>query len=276
MWQGSTKDGYILRLTGSGLAKIVSNLKQTGLDNLVQSNMNGSLQGAVVRSLAQIVNHATALGTVSSQAFGRNLQAFTAIGKTRQYQILTTPIDSKQSEIFFVRSRPIQQLQNEFEYEGEYESEYEGEHEGEYEVMRAIGRQGPKKRSGRSRRKQRRVQQGHQPPQPSKATHSSNKVRKHKQPGQSKLPEPVRKKLKEINQNPQSGQKGPVQLKDGTITNHYEGGSKKLRIFGHPDPAQPNRFRYVGYGEHTGPDSTNRQYRVYRRDGRQETARGKW
>ena len=138
VWQGLTKDGYSLRLTRSVLTQIISKLKQTGLEHLVhslRSNNKVSLEGAVVRSIAQVVNHATASGTVSSREFGQNLRAFTAIGKTRKYQILTQPIDRKQSAILFVRSRPIQQLQNEFEkeYEGEYEGEYENEYEGEYE-----------------------------------------------------------------------------------------------------------------------------------------------
>jgi len=109
VWQGLTKDGYTLRLTRSTLTQIISKLKQTGLEHLVhslRSNNQVNLEGAVIRSIAQVVNHATASGTVSSREFGQNLRAFIAIGKTRKYQILTQPIDSKQSAIIFVRSQP--------------------------------------------------------------------------------------------------------------------------------------------------------------------------
>jgi hypothetical protein len=152
VWQGSTKDGYTLRLTRSALTRVISQLKQTGLEHLVKSNNKGNLEAAVVVSIAQVVNHANASGIVSSREFGRNLRAFTAIGKTRQYQILTQPIDRKQSVIIFVRSTPIQKVENEYEneyegeyeneYEGEYESEYEGEYEGEYMDSPSHGRRG--------------------------------------------------------------------------------------------------------------------------------------
>ncbi|HEY9611550.1 hypothetical protein [Allocoleopsis sp.] len=118
LWQGKTRDGYTLRLTRSGLAKIVSNLQQTGLHNLVQNNLNGSHEAAVVRAIAQVVSNA------AHSSSGQNTQVFTAVGKTRKYQILTQPIDSKQSAILFVRSRPTQ----EFEYEGEFENEYEADY----------------------------------------------------------------------------------------------------------------------------------------------------
>lgn len=59
LWQGTTQDGYTLRLTRSGLAKIASTLKQTGLHTLVQNRMNGSREAAVVRAIAQIISNAT-------------------------------------------------------------------------------------------------------------------------------------------------------------------------------------------------------------------------
>jgi hypothetical protein len=146
VWQGLTKDGYTLRLNRSRLTPIISQLKQTGLEHLVKSNNKGNLEAAVVVSIAQIVKHAAASRTVSSQEFGQNLRAFTAIGKTRKYQVLTQPIDSKQSAILFLRSTPIQKVEN--EYEGEYENEYENEYEGEYESGRG---RSSSARAGRSR-----------------------------------------------------------------------------------------------------------------------------
>ena len=119
VWQSSTKDGYTLRLTRSVLTQIISNLKQTGLEHLVHSihsNDKSSLESAVVSAIAQVVNHATASETVSSRTFGRNLRTFTAIGKTRKYQVLTQPIDNKQSAIIFVRSRPTQEFESEYEF----------------------------------------------------------------------------------------------------------------------------------------------------------------
>jgi len=58
------------------------------------------------------VSHATRSGS------GQNTQVFTAVGKTRKHQIVTQPIEHKQSAILFVRSHPIQ----EFESEGEGEA----------------------------------------------------------------------------------------------------------------------------------------------------------
>ena len=136
VWQGLTKDGYTLRLTRSVLTQIISKLKQTGLEHLVhslRSNNKVNLECAVIRSIAQVVNHANASGTVSSREFGQNLRAFTAIGKTRKYQVLTQPIDTKQSAIIFVRSRPTQ----EFEYEGEFDRGDEIEYNDSYNLARA-------------------------------------------------------------------------------------------------------------------------------------------
>lgn len=129
VWQGSTKDGYTLRLTRSALTQISSQLQKTGLENFVRrlrSNNQSSLESAVMRAIAQVISRARASRTVSSQEFGRNLQAFTAIGKTRRYQILTQPSDRQQGVIVFVRSRPIQEFEYEGEFEGVFESEYEG------------------------------------------------------------------------------------------------------------------------------------------------------
>jgi hypothetical protein len=126
VWQGSTKDGYTLGLTRSALTQIISQLKQTGLEHLVRrlrSNNQGSLESAVLGAIAQVVSNAT------RSRSGQNTQVFTAVGKTRKYQIATQPIGHQQGVIIFVRSRPTQ----EFEYEGEYEGEYENEYEGEYE-----------------------------------------------------------------------------------------------------------------------------------------------
>lgn len=115
LWQGETQDGYTLRLSRSGLAKIMSNLKQTGLHTLVQKNLNGSREAAVVRVIAQVVSNAT------HSSPGQNTQVFTTVGKTRKYQIVTHPIDHQQSAILFVRSRP---LELEHEFEGEFEPKY--------------------------------------------------------------------------------------------------------------------------------------------------------
>ncbi|MDZ8260755.1 hypothetical protein [Nostoc sp. ChiQUE01b] len=122
VWQGETRDGYTLRLTRSGLAKIASNLQQTGLHHLVQNNLNGSREAAVVRAIAQVVTNAT------RSSANQNTQVFTAIGKTRKYKIVTQPIDRQQSAIMFVRSLPIQEFEYEYEDEYEYENEYEDEH----------------------------------------------------------------------------------------------------------------------------------------------------
>jgi hypothetical protein len=129
VWQGSTRDGYTLRLTRSGLARITSKLKQMGLENLVKSNMNSSLEGAVVRSIAQIVSNATRCGTLSRPDSGTKILVFTAVGRTRNYQILTQPLGSRQAGIISIRS-----LAREISRESEYETESEHAlQEAEYE-----------------------------------------------------------------------------------------------------------------------------------------------
>jgi hypothetical protein len=115
VWQGRTQDGHTVRLTRSGLTKILSNLNRTGLRRLIRGNLNRNREAAVVRAIAQVVSRAT------RSRSGQNTQVFTAIGKTRTYEIVTQPIGHQQSVIVLVRSLPLQ----EFEYEGEFESENE-------------------------------------------------------------------------------------------------------------------------------------------------------
>ncbi|NJO71149.1 MAG: hypothetical protein HC825_04465 [Oscillatoriales cyanobacterium RM1_1_9] len=62
VWQGTTQDGHRLILTRSGLVTISSRLKQSGLQSLVQQNLNGNLGKAILRAVAQIVNHARRSG----------------------------------------------------------------------------------------------------------------------------------------------------------------------------------------------------------------------
>jgi hypothetical protein len=118
VWQGSTRDGCTLQLTRSRLARITSKLKQTGLENLVKSNMNGNLEGAIVRSIAQVVSNATHSGTLSRPDSGTNIQVFTAIGRTRNYQILIQPLGSRQGAIIFIRSQS-REISREWEQESE-------------------------------------------------------------------------------------------------------------------------------------------------------------
>jgi hypothetical protein len=120
LWKGETQDGYTLRLSRSGLAKIMSNLKQTGLHTLVQNNLNGSREAAIVRAIAQVVSHATRSN--SSQ----NTQVFTAVGKTRMYQIVTQPIGHQRSAILVVRSRPIAFENTPEDLEVEFEEQFIG------------------------------------------------------------------------------------------------------------------------------------------------------
>lgn len=123
-----------MRLSRSGLARITSKLKQTGLENLVKSNMNGNLEGAVVRLIAQIVSNATRFGTLSRPNSGINIQVFTAIGRTRNYQILVQPFGSRQGAIVFIRSQS-RGISREWEQESEYEGESKQSlQEADYEV----------------------------------------------------------------------------------------------------------------------------------------------
>jgi hypothetical protein len=136
VWQGSTKDGYTLGLTRSALTQIGSKLKQTGLEHLVRrlrSNNQGSLESAVLGAIAQVVSNAT------RSRSGQNTQVFTAVGKTRKYQIATQPIGHQQSAILVVRSLPLE-FKNELE--GEFEYEYESELWNESEAMVGGGRRG--------------------------------------------------------------------------------------------------------------------------------------
>ncbi|WP_427157441.1 hypothetical protein ACQFX9_18080 [Aliinostoc sp. HNIBRCY26] len=136
VWKGSTPDGYTLLLSRDGLVKITANLKQTGLESLVKSNMNGTLEGSVTRSIALIVNNAKRSGTLSSHTFGNNLRVFAAVGKTGNYQILTEPIDEKTSLIIFVKRQPkLVDREFEMELETNLESDYEHISEGELEEV---------------------------------------------------------------------------------------------------------------------------------------------
>lgn len=150
VWQGSTKDGYTLRLTHSGLARITSKLKQTGLENLVKSNMNGNLEGAVVRLIAQMVSNATRSGTLSRPDSGTNIQVFTTIGRTRNYQILIQPLGSRQGAIIFIRSRS-REISREWEQESEYERESKQSlQEADYEGGGSRKRKSPSSTTSRS------------------------------------------------------------------------------------------------------------------------------
>jgi hypothetical protein len=140
VWQGSTKDGYTLRLSRSALTQIGSKLKQTGLEHLVRrlrSNNQSSLESAVMGAIAQVVSNAT------RSRSGQNTQVFTAVGKTRKYQIATQPIGHQQSAILVVRSLPLE-FKNEFEgeFEYKYESELWNESEGMVGPPRGGGRGG--------------------------------------------------------------------------------------------------------------------------------------
>ncbi|MBN3878092.1 hypothetical protein [Nostoc sp. JL23] len=134
VWQGLTKDGYTLLLTRVGVARITSNLKRTGLENLVQSNKNANLTDAIVRSVAQIVSNATRFKTQESSYLDRQIHVFTVQGKRRNFQILTQPINNKYAGIIFIRSQP-RGIEQEWEQESESgQSEIEQTlQEGEYE-----------------------------------------------------------------------------------------------------------------------------------------------
>lgn len=131
VWKGSTKDGYTLRLTRFGLAKIMSKLKQSGLQDLVKRNMNGTLEAAVVRSIAQIVSNATRSGVRTKPELSANLRVFTAQGRRRNYRIMTQPLDSQQGSIIFIQSQLIISKEWEggsnhlfFDFENKFDGDY--------------------------------------------------------------------------------------------------------------------------------------------------------
>lgn len=243
-WQGLTKDGYTLLLTRAGMMRILSNLKRTGLSNLVKVSKNNSLNNVIMNLIAKVVSNANSLENLSSPDKSA-IQVFTAVGKTRKYQILTQPLGSKKAGIIFIRSQP-RDISTGYEYEDESEQMVGGNQTS----RRRLGR------TGRKRAKARNSRQGHQ--NPSTNSHTSN------------LPLQVRRKLNEIKRDSgHPGNHGRVTLTDGTQTNHYTAGD--YRIFGHHD--QTGRFHYKGYGQHTG--KTNNEYKVKGWDGKDFTAYGK-
>lgn len=106
VWQGPTLDSYTLQLTGSGLERIISQLpKQLYLKNLVKINYNGNLKQAVVCSIAQLVQDALYIGSVSNPKFSKQLRVFEAQDTAgRNYQIFALPKSNQQSVIVGVRA----------------------------------------------------------------------------------------------------------------------------------------------------------------------------
>lgn len=239
IWQGLTKDGYTVMLTRAGMTRISSSLKHAGLENLVKSNMNGDLEDAIVRLIAQVVSNATRSGTLSRPDSGTKIQVFTTVGRTRSYQILTQPLGSGQAGIISIRSQPREILR-----EGEQESESELEQtlqEGEHEAGRLRRPDGlSRKRGGKSKQ----------------ATRGRGFYRKVNTQFQwNNVPDQVRKKVNEIVLMKMPAQ-NKVEFTDKSKHSYWRAGNH--RIFG--DFTQDGFFNFVGYGQHQG--KTNNVYNV--------------
>ena len=103
IWKGSTLDGHTLYLTRSGLTSIISQLRRSStLKALVKTNLNGSLRGAIVRSIAQIVNKSRLAGVRSP-----NSKVFTAKVANTTYRILTQLLPSGQTVIVSIQPRRL-------------------------------------------------------------------------------------------------------------------------------------------------------------------------
>lgn len=120
LWKGSTQEGHTLNLSSQGLARIIKQLNSSGLKDLVQKNLNGSLEKAVVHSIAQVIQHSRYSKSLSHPSSQQTIRVFTAQGKTRTYHIFTHPISSQQSVILAIRSQP-RRISNELEMEALFE-----------------------------------------------------------------------------------------------------------------------------------------------------------
>ena len=104
MW--TTPDGYILRLPRSGLTKIISRLPDSGLRDLLGSDLNGNLRREVVNSIGQLARAAHHTGDAYHAKSRKKYPMFTARLGGGNFVILTRPLAIKQSAIVFVHPAP--------------------------------------------------------------------------------------------------------------------------------------------------------------------------
>lgn len=106
VWKGATEDGRHLLLTDAGLKKIGGILpKDPQLKALVNSNFNGNLKGAIVRSIQQLTQNARYAGNLRCNKSGKRYQVFVADIGGKNYQIIAQPLDSQQNLIIAIRSQ---------------------------------------------------------------------------------------------------------------------------------------------------------------------------
>ncbi|MEB3277747.1 MAG: hypothetical protein VKK42_02345 [Lyngbya sp.] len=151
LWKGSTQDGHVLHLNRQGLERIIKQLNPSGLKTLVHQNLNGSLEGAVVRSLAQVVQNSRYSRLVSPPNSQQKIRVFTAQGKTRTYHLLTHPISSQQSMILAIRSQP-RMIANESEMEALFEKGKKMSADQKRQILAAIDESLSKKEHTSSKR----------------------------------------------------------------------------------------------------------------------------
>lgn len=109
MW--TTSDGHELTLHQSRLAPITSQLRRPELKELVRRNYQGNLKAAVVRSVGQLARNAHRTGNLRHRKSNRRYPVFTAGLNGREYEIITSPIDSTQNAIISVSAGPSFELQ---------------------------------------------------------------------------------------------------------------------------------------------------------------------
>lgn len=267
LWQGETQDGYTLRLSRSGLAKIASSLKQSGLYHLVHNSMNGSLEAAIVRAIAQVVSNATHSNS------GQRTQVFRAVGKTRNYQILTQSLNPQQNVILSIRARPKESSRNLEDYsfslpELEINFEYFQAPEGRRKQLKT-------RKARKTRDRMAGIQRAPRAPQPKipkprKPRSAEAKARREQEVNNrfrrkvktdfkwdpSMIPPQVLRKVNEISDmrmDPDNSN-GAI-FPDQSVYPYWHAGT--YRIFGKFDQ---DIFNFIGYGTHQG--KTNNKYTV--------------
>jgi len=101
MW--TTADGHILRLPHYGLAKIMSRLRESGLQELIANRGNGRLERKVANAIGLLAHEARRANQVSHEKSGKNYLVFAAQAHGGNYEILAQPLTQRQHAVLFIR-----------------------------------------------------------------------------------------------------------------------------------------------------------------------------
>lgn len=104
MW--TTPDGYVLRLSQSGISKIIARLPDSGLREVIESHHCPNLEDGLVRTIGQLVKSARRCGDAFHSPSHKKYPIFTVQARAGKYQILTRPLTVRQNAILFIHFEP--------------------------------------------------------------------------------------------------------------------------------------------------------------------------